>query len=76
MMKTLRWPLLAPMLGAGFGTQGQKASATDPTLPRKYLKNPLLPVGPDPWVEYRHGFYYYMNTTVQKYCLAIHRTST
>ncbi len=25
--------------------------------------NPLLPVGPDPWVVYRDGFYYYMNTT-------------
>jgi GH43 family beta-xylosidase len=25
--------------------------------------NPLLPSGPDPWVEYKDGFYYYMNTT-------------
>lgn len=25
--------------------------------------NPLLPTGPDPWVEYHDGFYYYMNTT-------------
>ena len=25
--------------------------------------NPLLPTGPDPWVEYKDGFYYYMNTT-------------
>jgi GH43 family beta-xylosidase len=25
--------------------------------------NPLLPSGPDPWVTYDHGFYYYMNTT-------------
>lgn len=25
--------------------------------------NPLLPTGPDPWVEYHGGFYYYMNTT-------------
>lgn len=25
--------------------------------------NPLLPTGPDPWVTYRGGFYYYMNTT-------------
>jgi len=25
--------------------------------------NPLLPSGPDPWVEYRDGYYYYMNTT-------------
>ena len=25
--------------------------------------NPLLPSGADPWVTYRDGFYYYMNTT-------------
>ena len=25
--------------------------------------NPLLATGPDPWVEYHDGFYYYMNTT-------------
>src|SRR5581483_8021549 len=25
--------------------------------------NPLLPTGPDPWVEYHDGVYYYMNTT-------------
>jgi GH43 family beta-xylosidase len=25
--------------------------------------NPLLPSGPDPWVEYKDGVYYYMNTT-------------
>jgi GH43 family beta-xylosidase len=27
------------------------------------FKNPVLPSGPDPWVEYKDGFYYYMNTT-------------
>ena len=25
--------------------------------------NPLLPTGPDPWVIYRDGWYYYMNST-------------
>ena len=25
--------------------------------------NPLLPTGPDPWIIYNDGFYYYMNTT-------------
>ena len=25
--------------------------------------NPLLPTGPDPWVIFKDGFYYYMNTT-------------
>ena len=27
--------------------------------------NPLLPSGPDPWVTYRDGFFYYMNSTGQ-----------
>ncbi len=27
------------------------------------FKNPLLPVGPDPWVIYQDGFYYVMHTT-------------
>jgi GH43 family beta-xylosidase len=27
------------------------------------FENPLLPSGPDPWVEYKDGFYYYMNST-------------
>jgi len=27
------------------------------------LVNPLLPSGPDPWVIWHDGFYYYMNTT-------------
>jgi len=63
-MKCLRWLLCAAGLCIVFGTWGQTASATDPATPGKYLKNPLLPVGPDPWVEYRDGFYYYMNTTV------------
>jgi GH43 family beta-xylosidase len=27
------------------------------------LVNPLLNSGPDPWITYRGGFYYYMNTT-------------
>src|SRR6185369_9468794 len=27
------------------------------------VSNPLLPAGPDPWIIYRNGFYYYMNTT-------------
>lgn len=31
--------------------------------PRATFTNPLLPSGPDPWVEYKDGVYYYMNTT-------------
>ena len=26
--------------------------------------NPLMPIGPDPWVEYKDGYYYFMRTTV------------
>jgi GH43 family beta-xylosidase len=39
--------------------------ALHPLLPAQAgtFTNPLLPTGPDPWVEYKDGFYYYMNTT-------------
>ncbi len=37
------------------GVHGQQPQAT--------FTNPLLPTGPDPWVEYKDGVYYYMNTT-------------
>jgi GH43 family beta-xylosidase len=33
------------------------------------LQNPLLPVGPDPWVTYKDGFYYYTNTTAKNITL-------
>jgi GH43 family beta-xylosidase len=36
-------------------------AATAPTT----FTNPLLPTGPDPWVEYKDGWYYYMNTTAK-----------
>jgi GH43 family beta-xylosidase len=36
------------------------------------LRNPLLPSGPDPWVTFQDGFYYYMNTTGNS--LAIRKT--
>ena len=29
------------------------------------FRNPLLPVGPDPWVIYHDNYYYYMNTTAK-----------
>src|SRR5665213_564327 len=31
--------------------------------PQAVFTNPLLPSGADPWVAYRDGFYYYMETT-------------
>jgi GH43 family beta-xylosidase len=33
------------------------------------LVNPLLPVGPDPWVTYKDGYYYYTNTTASNITL-------
>lgn len=31
--------------------------------PAKTFANPLLPAGADPWCIYKHGYYYYTNTT-------------
>jgi GH43 family beta-xylosidase len=39
---------------------GQTAASP---VPAAALTNPLLPSGPDPWVTYRQGYYYYMNST-------------
>jgi GH43 family beta-xylosidase len=30
--------------------------------PRRTFQNPLLPSGPDPWITYHEGFYYYTHT--------------
>jgi len=38
-------------------------------LSSKAVINPLMPVGPDPWVEFNDGVYYYMNTTVSNLTL-------
>jgi GH43 family beta-xylosidase len=40
------------------GALGQAPQSTSKTF-----TNPLLPTGPDPWVEVKDGVYYYMNTT-------------
>jgi len=47
----------APLLLIMFGAAGALAQST--------FTNPLLPSGPDPWVEYHDGMYYYMNTTAK-----------
>ena len=39
------------------------AAAPQPALAPPPLVNPLLPSGPDPWITWRGGFYYYMHTT-------------
>ena len=58
-MKFPRWWLLAVVLFSCLAATAQRPAP----LPHRALHNPLLPVGPDPWVEFRDGFYYYMNTT-------------
>jgi len=39
------------------------AQAQQPSTSSGTFHNPLLPVGPDPWVITHNGFYYYMNST-------------
>jgi GH43 family beta-xylosidase len=57
--------VFALMSWAFAGAVGQMgAPAPRPqTTQADTFKNPLLPTGPDPWVIYRDGYYYYMNTT-------------
>jgi GH43 family beta-xylosidase len=57
-MKFLAIPLTA-FLACAAAYAGDKSTFT----------NPLLPSGPDPWVEYHDGVYYYMNTTVKNLTL-------
>ena len=56
--------LLPALLGLSMIVSLQSPLQPQVARPAKTLTNPLLPVGPDPWVEFRDGFYYYMNTTV------------
>jgi len=51
--------LLLILLCVGSYGQQQRVNEQGSTT----FTNPLLPTGPDPWVEYRDGVYYYMNTT-------------
>jgi len=46
---------MAALVGVACGAAGQEW---------KTLTNPLLRTGPDPWVEYKDGFYFYMNSTM------------
>src|SRR6266700_84597 len=56
--------LLPALLGLTMIVSLQSPLQPQVAGPAKTLTNPLLPVGPAPWVEFRDGFYYYMNTTV------------
>jgi len=47
--------VMAALVGVACGAAGQEW---------KTLTNPLLRTGPDPWVEYKDGFYFYMNSTM------------
>jgi GH43 family beta-xylosidase len=68
-MNLLRSCLLVALLGSCTVASPQTPSAPRLTQPSKSLTNPLLAVGPDPWVEYKDGFYYYMNTTIDNLTL-------
>jgi len=57
-MKSIWHLLLSIFLCAGIYGQQPQANDHRPAT----FTNPLLPTGPDPWVEYKDGFYYYMNT--------------
>ena len=51
-----------------------KSTGTVPADEKTNFTNPLLPSGPDPWVIYKDGFYYYTNTTGSR--LVIWKTKT
>ncbi len=63
-MRVAKCVVIAALVGFAFGAAGQEPSAVPSIPPRKTLTNPLLPTGPDPWVEYNDGFYFYMNSTM------------
>ena len=42
--------------------QGNSSTPPAPHSDAGTFANPLLPTGPDPWVIFQNGFYYYMNT--------------
>lgn len=50
-------------LVSGIRAQSPDAEHPNATGAERTLTNPLLPSGADPWVIFRNGFYYYMNTT-------------
>lgn len=68
------------LLVALYACQSADTSPAAPTQPTTAadtvgkFRNPLLPVGPDPWVTYKDGFYYLMHTTGRN--LRIYKTRT
>ena len=63
-MKQEKMFLRAALIAVVFVVVLSVSSSPLPQKESETLVNPLLPVGPDPWVEFKDGFYYYMNTTV------------
>lgn len=60
------------MVAIAFPTQlvfAAPSPASSHARGKSTFTNPLLPTGPDPWVEYKDGFYYYMNTTLKNLTL-------
>lgn len=63
--------MLFPLLALGWLLSCTKSSddpavvppVVTPPVTATTFTNPLLPVGPDPWVTQKDGFYYYMHTT-------------
>ena len=43
--------------------QSNGRSSDPPPRPSGTFTNPLLPSGPDPWITYKDGYYYYLNST-------------
>ena len=58
-MKSVYAVVLIALSGAGVRAQDRPANSVSSSI----FTNPLLPSGPDPWVTFHDGYYYYMNTT-------------
>ena len=54
--------LVIAVTGVSSPSSAQKKKAAAAAASSARLYNPLLPGGPDPWVIYKDGYYYYMNT--------------
>lgn len=54
--------LLVGVLACSRSSTPSPVQPTTPAVTTTFL-NPLLPVGPDPWVYQKDGFYYYLHTT-------------
>jgi hypothetical protein len=59
MMKFRSLRLFSIVVSLIFALQAKTSFAAS----NEFVVNPLLPSGPDPWVEYKDGYYYFMRTT-------------